>query len=367
MGPVRASRGGCAPAASSIARCFYTCRHFCELVWGCGLHLSCSACVFRASNARAHFASVHDACGCSKTILVPLSPLVLQVVCLDRLEGHGGSVWDVAAVPALHGSDAEALHAQRLLATCASDGVIRLWGLQEEHDSGLPEGASRVGDVRVACSLVGALAARPSDGLQAEPAAGVPVKASEAAVVLRCLAVSPDGAYLAAGDQHGSVRVYSLVSMALEAFVEAHDGDVLSLHYSPALDEGEHGRRAGRLLASGGMDGLIHVFQVSGLAALLPWAAWREGQTAGQLEGVLLLPIQPRVPCSATQQKDCPWLLCLFSPNAWPRTTPLQAGAGGIQLLETLDDHSGAVTCLRFAAGGKCLISCSADRAVVFR
>jgi hypothetical protein len=36
-------------------------------------------------------------------------------------------------------------------------------------------------------------------------------------------------------------------------------------------------------------------------------------------------------------------------------------------LVETLDDHRAPVTAVRFAAGGKSLISCGADGGIVFR
>lgn len=39
----------------------------------------------------------------------------------------------------------------------------------------------------------------------------------------------------------------------------------------------------------------------------------------------------------------------------------------GYTLVETLDDHSAAVTAVRFTAGGKGLVSCGADRSIIFR
>lgn len=41
--------------------------------------------------------------------------------------------------------------------------------------------------------------------------------------------------------------------------------------------------------------------------------------------------------------------------------------ANGLDLLQTLDEHAGSVTCLMFAKAGSQLISCSADRTVVVR
>jgi len=39
----------------------------------------------------------------------------------------------------------------------------------------------------------------------------------------------------------------------------------------------------------------------------------------------------------------------------------------GYALLQTLDEHSAAVTGVRFTAGGKGLVSCGADRSIIFR
>lgn len=39
----------------------------------------------------------------------------------------------------------------------------------------------------------------------------------------------------------------------------------------------------------------------------------------------------------------------------------------GYELVETLDDHSAAVTAVRFTGGGRGLVSCGADRSIIFR
>ena len=46
---------------------------------------------------------------------------------------------------------------------------------------------------------------------------------------------------------------------------------------------------------------------------------------------------------------------------------PLEVGAGSFELLQTMDDHVGAVGHVIFTAQGERLISCSADRTVVVR
>jgi hypothetical protein len=41
--------------------------------------------------------------------------------------------------------------------------------------------------------------------------------------------------------------------------------------------------------------------------------------------------------------------------------------AAGYELVQTLDEHTASVTAVRFAPGGGRLVSCSADRSIVFR
>jgi WD40 repeat protein len=76
----------------------------------------------------------------------------------------------------------------------------------------------------------------------------------------RSLAVRPDGRHLAAGDRGGNLRVYELGSGKLVSFQEAHDSEILTLSYSESGPEGEE---RGCLLASGGRDRLIHLYDVS--------------------------------------------------------------------------------------------------------
>ena len=82
--------------------------------------------------------------------------------------------------------------------------------------------------------------------LQAASAGGAP-----ASVLLRCLRISPDGKHLAAGDRHGSIRVYCLASMRLLVTKEAHDAEVLSLDYSNQVCVRVYGRVAGRVQRPG--------------------------------------------------------------------------------------------------------------------
>jgi WD40 repeat protein len=65
-----------------------------------------------------------------------------------------------------------------------------------------------------------------------------------------CLAVSPDGADLAAGEEGGEVRLYSLSRGATQHRLFGHKGKVWAVAFSPG----------GKLLATGGNDGLVRLW-----------------------------------------------------------------------------------------------------------
>jgi WD40 repeat protein len=62
---------------------------------------------------------------------------------------------------------------------------------------------------------------------------------------------------VACGDRGGSVRVYTL-GRGLKALLPAHDAEVLAVDYSTPGEEGGE-----VLLASGGRDRLLHVYDAS--------------------------------------------------------------------------------------------------------
>jgi hypothetical protein len=104
--------------------------------------------------------------------------------------------------------------------------------------------------------------------------------------------------------------------MLAQAFLEAHDSEILGLDWAhspladtaPSAAGGERRRSSGLMLASAGRDGFVHVFRSSAGAA------------------------------------GCHGLL-----------TPL----------DTLDDHGGAaVAAARFSGGGSRLVTCGGDRSV---
>ena len=126
-------------------------------------------------------------------------------------------------------------------------------------------------------------------------------KSASSKLGARCLKISPYGNHLATGDRNGNIKIFDLTTLESVCMIEAHDGEVLYLQYSPP----ESGRL---LLASSSRDRLIHIFDAS-------------------------------------------------------RNT--------YDLLQTLDDHSAAITAVRFCFNQiekqLYVISCGADKSIMFR
>ena len=58
---------------------------------------------------------------------------------------------------------------------------------------------------------------------------------------------------------------------------------------------------------------------------------------------------------------------CLAASGSRDTLIHLYDAQNGYSLVETLDDHSAAVTAVRFTGAGKGIVSCGADRAIIFR
>jgi WD40 repeat protein len=118
----------------------------------------------------------------------------------------------------------------------------------------------------------------------------------------RCLKISPLGTHLATGDRNGNIRIYDLTTLQSICLLEAHEGEILYLHYSQPVEP--NGRV---LLASSSRDRLIHIFD---------------------------------------------------------------ATTGSYGLMQTLDDHSAAINSVRFCSAPDnqlCVVSCGADKSIMFR
>ncbi|KAJ4704500.1 mitogen-activated protein kinase-binding protein 1 isoform X1 [Melia azedarach] len=122
----------------------------------------------------------------------------------------------------------------------------------------------------------------------------------------RSIAVSSDGKYLAAGDFAGNLHIYDLKSSEYTCFKDCHDAEILSLSFSLSSKQDNISKEvmdSHYFLASGGRDRTIHLYDVK----------------------------------------------------------------RNFDLVESIDDHSAAVTSVKFTCNGCKILSCSADRSLVFR
>lgn len=122
---------------------------------------------------------------------------------------------------------------------------------------------------------------------------------------LRAVAVHPDQTQIAAGDKEGNITILQLPKLSEVRDIGAHNTEVHCIAFSGVeADSNQSGAVGSKscLMASGGRDRLVHVYDCS---------------------------------------KDH-------------------------SILSTLDNHSGAVTSLQFTRDGKKLLSCGADKNIVF-
>ena len=138
----------------------------------------------------------------------------------------------------------------------------------------------------------------------------------------RALAVHPLCRQVACGDRQGILRVFDLKSMTQVKETRAHEAEILTLSYSPALHE-----------ATPGADGEA------------VWTSMDADQR--QQDGLVML-------ASAGRDR----LVHIF--DASPSKT-----AKMYTPMDTLDNHSSSVTIVKFTADGKRLLSCGGDKTMV--
>ncbi|RZC84309.1 hypothetical protein C5167_047095 [Papaver somniferum] len=121
----------------------------------------------------------------------------------------------------------------------------------------------------------------------------------------RSMAVSSDGIYMAAGDSQGNLHLYNLHTSDYTCIQNAHDSEILSLTFNlPSKNHVSKDISENHyLLASGGRDRMIHLYDVK----------------------------------------------------------------RGLEVIGSMDDHSAAVTSVKLTFDGHKIVSCSADRSLVFR
>ncbi|MCO5612306.1 hypothetical protein L7F22_066571 [Adiantum nelumboides] len=227
---------------------------------------------------------------------------------------HSECIWDIISLPDQVYQDNDTRHecgstrgfeGQSKFATCSSDGSIRLWCIEFVED-GVSSSSKVNGNIMNVYdkSLSGVLYQDKQGEPDMKSTAVNQADSMDSSRGFRSLSASYDGHFLAAGDRRGNLHIYDLNSLQLFNFKEAHDAEILTLSFGRvAVEAADNKREEVVLLASGGRDRLVHIYNAS---------------------------------------RD-------------------------FEVIETLDDHSASVTALKFSRDGSRLLSASADKSVVFR
>ncbi|XP_073133482.1 uncharacterized protein [Henckelia pumila] len=177
------------------------------------------------------------------------------------LVSHSGCIWGIKNVPC------ENMHVPSLscavkgcsgglsFATCSTDGTIRLWDLALQH--ALSENSLSIDTEDVSTETVCLVSA----GIFEREAVAFGARSPG----FRSMAVSSDGKHIAAGDSEGNLHVFNLYTNDYTFIQDAHDTEIISLSFNmeswknivPTEDSESH-----VLLASGALDGTVHLFDV---------------------------------------------------------------------------------------------------------
>ena len=77
---------------------------------------------------------------------------------------------------------------------------------------------------------------------------------------IKCIACSSDGKHVASGDTEGVLRIYNYENLEEVISLQAHDSDIVSLDYNSHTPLEGEAEKGKKLLASGSRDRLLHVF-----------------------------------------------------------------------------------------------------------
>ncbi|KAK6290592.1 hypothetical protein POUND7_002133 [Theobroma cacao] len=219
------------------------------------------------------------------------------------LNSHSACIWDIKNLCCENMHDPSLMCAAMgcsggvSFATCSADGTIRLWDLVLQPNL--------LGDTVDSNSLIN----EPVGAMNIVSAGSFEIATADTTFGnqgFRSMAVSSDGKYMAVGDCEGNLHIYDLHNSDYTCIKDSHDAEILSLSFSlSSTKDADSGGDMDNhyLLASGGRDRIIHLYDVK----------------------------------------------------------------RNFNLIESIDDHSAAVTSVKLASNGCKILSCSADRSLVFR
>ncbi|XP_057489788.1 uncharacterized protein LOC130775686, partial [Actinidia eriantha] len=223
------------------------------------------------------------------------------------LASHGACVWDIINLPC------ENMHGPSL--ACAARGCSGGVSFATCSSDGTirlwdlaSQPVSSMNDPPIAtnCNLLLTEAVKATCVVSAGIFERDSVELGISAPGFRSMAISSDGKYLAAGDCQGNLHIYNLYTSEYTCFQETHDSDILSLSFSLSSKKdvfSEEILERHYFLASGGRDQIIRLYDVE----------------------------------------------------------------RNFDVIGSVDDHSAAVTSVKLSSDGCKILSCSADRSLVFR
>ncbi|CAM9185089.1 unnamed protein product, partial [Ectocarpus fasciculatus] len=192
------------------------------------------------------------------------------------LLSHRACIWDIHFLVAGNndlspeGSDlTSAVYPANTFVTCSADASIRLWNIDPKLHRYSKVKIPYCKDVyAVIDTSLGDGGALPF-GTAADPRVyDLCTDIPDTEQPPRCMAINPNGNEFACGDRTGKIKFFDITNLGRSAKIaQAHDSEVLSLSYSPLLAQSGPLSPRSRsppsvLLASGGRDSLIHVFDI---------------------------------------------------------------------------------------------------------